>query len=549
VDTAAEDRTASRAGARLTVQGWLAAVLAVMVVLVITGTVAGGLLLHRTAAVSDELLYGISPARVEAYRLQTALVNQETGLRGYLATGDAQFLRPYTEGRSGERHAAARIRSLTAGRAQQAADVAAIERAADRWRRTYAEPSIKRVTPGRPGTVDRAAAERGKAQFDHLRSLFAAQNRHLADVHGRSSAELGRIRTVRNWVLGAIVAVFLLTCLAVAVLLRRLVTRPLQRLSAASRTVAGGEFDHRIPADGPADVRALAKDVEAMRQTVVTALETARARRDALARQAAELDAQAVELRRSNAELEQFAYVASHDLQEPLRKVASFCQLLEKRYGDRLDERGTQYIAFAVDGAKRMQILINDLLTFSRVGRLNDARVPVPLDTALDKALANLATAIEESHARVERPERLPEITGDPTLLVMLWQNLVGNAVKFRHPDRPPVVRITCEPDPDGGDDAPAWRLCVSDNGIGIPEEFAEKVFVIFQRLHGRDAYSGTGIGLALCKKIVEFHGGRIWIDTAHTGGTRFCFTLHPSPDAGGPAPRADRSALEGSSA
>ena len=228
-------------------------------------------------------------------------------------------------------------------------------------------------------------------------------------------------------------------------------------------------------------------------------------------------------MRRSNAELEQFAYVASHDLQEPLRKVASFCQLLEKRYGDKLDDRGTEYIGFAVDGAKRMQVLINDLLMFSRVGRLNSTETDVALDSVLDSALGNVATAIEESGAEIVRPDSpLPHVLGDPMLLTMLWQNLIGNAVKFRREGVAPRIVVDCEPSDTRGE----WLFTVSDNGIGIAEEFVDKVFVIFQRLHGRDAYSGTGIGLALCKKIVEYHGGAIWIDTSYTSGTRFRFTL-----------------------
>ncbi len=230
---------------------------------------------------------------------------------------------------------------------------------------------------------------------------------------------------------------------------------------------------------------------------------------------------QAVELRRSNAELEQFAYVASHDLQEPLRKVASFCQLLEKRYGDKLDERGIEYIGFAVDGAKRMQVLINDLLSFSRVGRVGAVHAAAELETALDDALANLAAALEESNAEIVRPaQRLPRVVGDPTLLTMLWQNLIGNAVKFQRTGHPPRIVIECQRG------AGEWILTVTDNGIGIDEEFVDKVFVIFQRLHGRDQYSGTGLGLALCKKIVEHHGGTIRIDTSYDGGSRFEFTL-----------------------
>jgi light-regulated signal transduction histidine kinase (bacteriophytochrome) len=241
------------------------------------------------------------------------------------------------------------------------------------------------------------------------------------------------------------------------------------------------------------------------------------------------LDEQAVELRRSNAELEQFAYVASHDLQEPLRKVASFCQLLEKRYGDQLDERGLEYIAFAVDGAKRMQVLINDLLSFSRVGRVGAKAAEVDLDATLDDALANLATAIGESNAEIVRPQRLPRVVGDPTLLTAVWQNLIGNALKFRHTDRSPRIVIGCERGT--GDRADEWLLSLADNGIGIEAEFADKVFVIFQRLHGRDAYDGTGLGLALCKKIVEHHGGSIWIDTSYRGGTRFLLTIPAARD------------------
>jgi light-regulated signal transduction histidine kinase (bacteriophytochrome) len=208
-----------------------------------------------------------------------------------------------------------------------------------------------------------------------------------------------------------------------------------------------------------------------------------------------------------------------------LRKVASFCQLLEKRYGDKLDERGIEYIGFAVDGAKRMQVLINDLLTFSRVGRLSGTSIEVDLDAALDTALSNLSTVIEESRAEIIRPQAgLPRVHGDPTLLVMVWQNLIGNAVKFRRDGITPRIVIDCDRRVLGGD--VDWMFTLSDNGIGIPQEFNEKVFVIFQRLHGRDAYGGTGIGLALCKKIVEHHGGTIWIDTSNTEGTRFRFTL-----------------------
>ncbi|UQT61350.1 CHASE3 domain-containing protein [Streptomyces durmitorensis] len=499
-----------------------------MVLLVVVGTVVGARLLGQTADVTDQLTDRLQPARTQAYRLQAALVNQETGVRGYAITADRQFLDPYAQGKRDEAHAAARLRDLIGDRPRLMADLKAVQREAADWRRAYAAPLVADVTPGEPRAVAATNAGRGKKVFDRIRTVWATQNADLARAVEDGKDELDSTRTVRTVILGTMVAVFLLAGIALAFLVRTLVARPLEALRVSSRQVARGDFDHVITVDGPADLRAVAGDVEGMRQQMVEELEASRRQRDVLTQQAAELDAQAVELRRSNAELEQFAYVASHDLQEPLRKVASFCQLLEKRYGDTLDDRAKQYIDFAVDGAKRMQVLINDLLTFSRVGRLNDARVPVDLDQALTKALANLDTSVRDTGALVERPQKLPGTVGDPTLLTMLWQNLVGNAVKFHHPERTPRIRITCEEDEGSG----TWLLCVTDNGIGIPEEFVEKVFVIFQRLHGRDAYGGTGIGLALCKKIVEHHGGHIWIDSGHTGGTRVCFTLPSDADA-----------------
>ena len=337
--------------------------------------------------------------------------------------------------------------------------------------------------------------------------------------------QLDAMRSWRDRILIAMVAVFIAGAILLGLLMRRAVTRPLAVLAASCRRIARGDFAHRIDARGAKDIRAIAGDVENMRERIVTELDKSRSDRARLVLQSETLDAQAVELRRSNAELEQFAYVASHDLQEPLRKVASFCQLLEQRYGAALDERGVEYLGFAVDGAKRMQVLINDLLTFSRVGRLNVTHATVDLDTTLDTALGNLAAAIEESGAQIARRDGpLPRVRGDATLLTMLWQNLIGNAVKFRREDRVPQVVIDCERG--AGDHDGQWMFSVADNGIGIAPEFAEKVFVIFQRLHGRDAYTGTGIGLALCKKIVELHGGSIGIDSTHNAGTRFWFSL-----------------------
>jgi len=511
---------------RLSVLGWLNLMLSAIGLVVLAGAVAVAVLLHKIDRMSAELAEDIQPTRVAAQELQAGLRDQETAVRGYVIAADRQFLEPYADGQRAEAAAADEIRRRAGDRPQQMADLEAIEAAGARWRTNYAEPLINSVTPGRPTAADAASVERGKAEFDDIRILFEAQNDHLSTARADALHELRRAQAWRNGVLIAILAVFVATAALLAVLVRSAITRPLGALAAACRRITGGSFGERIVPAGPRDIRAIGRDVEDMRQRIVAELDESRSARTRLTEQAQVLDEQTVELRRSNAELEQFAYVASHDLQEPLRKVASFCQLLERRYGDQLDERGTEYIRFAVDGAKRMQVLINDLLTFSRVGRLNVTHAEVELDRVLDLAIENVSGAIEESGALITRPVRpLPRVLGDATLLTMLWQNLIGNAVKFSRPGETPRIDIEFE----SSDDPAApdqWRFSVSDNGIGIGDEFVDKVFVIFQRLHGRDAYAGTGIGLALCKKIVEYHGGTIWIDTSYAGGTRFYFTL-----------------------
>jgi light-regulated signal transduction histidine kinase (bacteriophytochrome) len=224
------------------------------------------------------------------------------------------------------------------------------------------------------------------------------------------------------------------------------------------------------------------------------------------------------ELQRSNKELEQFAYVASHDLQEPLRMISSYTQLLERRYKDALDDDANEFIAFAVDGANRMQRLINDLLTFSRIQTKGRAFELVDLHAVVGHAQANLATAIDETSALITT-EALPEVLGDEAQLISVFQNLIANAIKFRS-DASPRICICSK------DLGSSWEISVSDNGIGIHPDFCERIFIIFQRLHTREEYPGTGIGLALCKRIIERHGGRIWVQEKEPPGTTFCFTI-----------------------
>jgi light-regulated signal transduction histidine kinase (bacteriophytochrome) len=226
----------------------------------------------------------------------------------------------------------------------------------------------------------------------------------------------------------------------------------------------------------------------------------------------------AEELARSNAELERFAYIASHDLQEPLRMVGSYLQLIERRYQDRLDDEGREFMAYAVNGANRMKQLINDLLVYSRVGTRGQALLPTDSQAALKQALAALKLAIEESGASLSY-DPLPTVLADEIQLQQLFQNLIGNALKFRREVAPCIhigVRL------DQGD----WIFSVQDNGIGIEPAYAGRICVIFQRLHGPAKYPGAGVGLAICKKIVERHGGRIWFESEVGRGSTFYFSL-----------------------
>jgi signal transduction histidine kinase len=225
------------------------------------------------------------------------------------------------------------------------------------------------------------------------------------------------------------------------------------------------------------------------------------------------------ELARSNADLQQFAYVASHDLQEPLRSISSFSQLLARRYQGELDSDADDFIAFIVGGATRMQTLINDLLTFSRIGTRGNPFAPVDCENILQTAKENLTVAIAESGAVITH-DRLPALVADQTQLTQLFQNLFGNAIKFHRPEEAPRIHVSSKRQ-DG-----AWRLSVRDNGIGIDPQYFDRIFIIFQRLHGREKYAGTGMGLAICKRIVERHGGRIWVESEPGKGSTFHFVI-----------------------
>lgn len=496
---------------RWTTRRWLRYGVAVVSVLLIALGSLGVWALARTDQLTDQVVRYRSPALINATRLETALVDQETGIRGYGLSGRREFLEPYTQGLKAERTATDTLADLTHDDGTARADLARVRAKAVAWQRSVARP-VAAASAKDAVTVAAARTDNGKQMFDDVRAALTVQQDHLRSARRHAGEELDWAQRLRTVVFSAIAALIVAVTVVIFDALRRGVTTPLDLIGTAVRDIGRGRFDRAVPATGPADLQQLATDVETMRRRLLLELEQREEARDLL-------DQQAEELRRSNAELEQFAYVASHDLQEPLRKISSFTQLLQRRYGGQLDERADQYIAFAVDGANRMQILINDLLAFSRVGRVHNEESEVDLEETFAQALDSLSVVVEETGASVEH-DPLPVVVGDSTQLGLLWQNLLSNALKFRSPDRSPKISVGVR------QDGEEWRFTVRDNGIGIAPEFREKVFVIFQRLHTRDAYPGTGIGLAMCKKTVEFHGGTIGIEPVEGDGTALCFTL-----------------------
>jgi len=480
----------------------------------VAAVVAGGIALVSLHDARDRVINVIDPATEQTQLLDNALVNQETGVRGYALSAQQSYLAPYTMGSTAEKSAIQSLRQL-AGKlpAATTSDLNNVINQADSWRTSYAQPTIAEVQrTGKP--VVSPDISIGKTAFDALRAKIAVLQSDVTSARSSALATLNDAGTSLDAVFIAIAIGLALIVALLALGLRATAIRPLHRLAAQVRRVASGDFDHQVTVPGPREVTHLAADVNTMRERILQELSATRDNN-------AVLQAHATELQRSNSELEQFAYVASHDLQEPLRKVASFTQLLQRRYAGQLDARADQYIEFAVDGAKRMQALINDLLAYSRVGRSDREPALVSSDAALTQARANLAEQIEQTGATVESGH-LPLVLAELPLLIAVFQNLLSNALKFRDEKAPRVVVTVSR-------DEPFWLFSFSDNGIGIEPEYAERIFVIFQRLHERSAYAGTGIGLSMTRKIIEYFGGQIWLDTTFTGGTRFCFTL-PMP-------------------
>jgi signal transduction histidine kinase len=372
----------------------------------------------------------------------------------------------------------------------------------------------------------------------------------LSEIQGRVGSELmqqGERRFNRTkWAMIISGCLAVLLAVALGFTISRSITLPLSAITAAARNLSGGDIDagalsgialrrdeigilartftlmagqlketleglHRSHVELEKRVKERTSELQQSNEKLGNEIEE---RRQAEAK----LLLRSQELTRSNTELEQFAYVASHDLQEPLRMVASYVQLIEKRYQDKLDSDGREFIEFAVDGAKRMRVLIEDLLAYSRITTRAKPFQSTDFEEVLETVTDNLQMVIRESGAQITHSP-LPTVSGDVTQLTQLFQNLLSNAIKFRR-DTTPEVHIHAEPQED------CWLISVQDNGIGIETQHLDRIFLLFQRLHGRGAYPGTGLGLAICRKIVERHGGTIWVESETGSGSKFSFTI-----------------------
>jgi signal transduction histidine kinase len=429
---------------------------------------------------------------INTSELQTALLNVETGFRGYVLSAKAEFLDPYKLG--------VEQTKTTLENLDKSSFFLSELRNIESEIATYLDwiKSQLQNTKLNAENFKILVAPRGKIRFDRLRLLLTdlSDKSQTAFLSTRKEVtDLINLIQILPWTLFALIFV-------AGLLVRRglqvFVIRPLQLIEQTSEAQRLGDEELRTKITSPDEIGRLALSLNASYDAVKTRTEA---------------------LKRSNADLEQFAYVATHDLQEPLRMISSYTQLLEKRYKGQLDERADQYIHFAVDGANRMQRLIQDLLAFSRLGRKEPQLENVDAAVPLERALRSLELAMQGATVKVIGS--LPRVKADEGQLEQVFTNLVANALKFRRSNTVHHVEIAAEPESDD-----QWCFSIRDNGIGIDPTYFDRIFTIFQRLNTRETFAGSGIGLSIVKRIIEHHGGRIWLTSQPDHGTVFYFTL-----------------------
>jgi len=356
-------------------------------------------------------------------------------------------------------------------------------------------------------------------RIDALLDEIDPLNAKLTPVEDEFSFALGE---GSRWLEGVVLRLLFFVALTVectglilAITVSRGIQKGLKEVLLASRAVKEGNYGRKARSYSADEIGTLADNFNAMADELY---KLEQENQEVYASLERKVQQRTHEIENKNKELEQFAYVASHDLQEPLRTISGFVDLLKKEYRETLNGNGQVYLNYLAQASDRMKTLIKDLLDYSRIGREKQA-MPVDCDLLLEEVLADLGKTIRESDARITAGP-LPSLRAYPTELKLLFQNLIANAIKFRHPERSPEITVSAAAD--NG----KWRFTVSDNGIGIEQQFLERIFIIFQRLHSRSQYEGSGIGLAHCKKIVEFHQGEIWVDSTPGKGSRFSFTV-----------------------
>jgi signal transduction histidine kinase len=462
--------------------------------------------LHEATAVANHLSQEDAPALEAIDDLKVQVANEQIAVNRFLLSseitprGREVFLTPYFRAHDAILADLATLARLEGDEGSK--ELSSMVKQLEAEIQGFEVVSDQEIAGIRAGAPIEAASALDFAHADQVRLLTALIGDRLAQQIRQSAADAQRSAadTTKLVIVASLIGIGI--ALAVALRLTVSISGPLRRLTASAHRIAAGELVEPPPSTRRDEIGTVSRAVTAMVRT---------------------LNQQTDELKRSNADLEQFAYIASHDLQEPLRMVSGFTGLLKRRYAGKLGADADEFIGYAIGGVNRMQALINDLLSYSRLGREEVSAKSVDMQLVVDQALANLQTAIEERSALVSSGP-LPTVLANHGMLVRVFQNLIGNALKFCKAERP-VVRISAERH--GGE----WRFSVADNGIGIEAQYRDRIFMIFQRLHQQAEYPGTGIGLAVVKRIVERNGGRIWLESEPGKGTTFFFTL---PATGG---------------
>ncbi|WP_019587870.1 sensor histidine kinase [Deinococcus apachensis] len=467
-----------------------------------------------------------SAAQVTAAQVRLTLIQAvardvsdlENGQRGFVITGNPAFLQPYFQGGVNlERHLGELEARVGTDPGRQ--DLTRVRTLTGQWSAQAARPEIaaRRVSLESPAAL--VSNGIGKRTLEEVRRVLAdmqtRENLRLEGALENSTAVLRRVRlfTVAGLLTSGALLVF------AALRAARTLSRTTRQVTEGARHIAAGDYSARLPAPPLRELGELSSQFHRMAEAV-------QQREGALCEATRALEASNAGLARSNRELEQFAYVASHDLQEPLRTIASYTELLARRYGGQLDDRADQYIGFTISAAQRLKALIQDLLTYSRVRQVQHTFRAVNTAELVHTLVQDLAAKIENEGARVEVGD-LPTVRASPELLHHVFLNLLTNAVKFRAPGRPPLVQVWAERG------AGEWHFHVRDNGIGMEEQYFERIFGVFQRLHPIDEYPGSGIGLALVRTAAERQGGQVTVQSTPGEGSTFTLTLPDAPPPG----------------